>query len=66
MKEHGRTKEELLQFFVSYAICAVPKEETRRALSDWAAKRWTDTRNLQETEDNVDAEHYTMHVCLIS
>ena len=49
------TKEYLLQFLVSYAICSVPKEDTKSALSDLATKRWKETRNLQDLED--DAEH---------
>ena len=32
------TKEYLLQFLVSYAICSAPKEDTKSALSDLATK----------------------------
>jgi hypothetical protein len=48
----------MLQFFVKYAICDVPKEETRKALLAYAAKRWKDTRLMQDTEENRDAEHH--------
>lgn len=57
----GSAKEDLLHFLVSYAICAVPKEDTKNALSDLAAKRWKETRNLQDLEE--DAEHY--FACLL-
>ena len=55
------TKEYLLQFLVSYAICSVPKEDTKSALSDLATKRWKETRNLHDLEE--DAEHY--FACLL-
>ena len=63
MKELGSTKQEMLNFFVRYAICALPKEETRRILNAYAAKRWNETRNLQDTIENRDAEHY--YACIL-
>lgn len=62
MKELG-TKEDMLQFFARYAICAVPKEETRRSLNAVARRRWNETRNMQDTEENRDAEHY--YACIL-
>jgi hypothetical protein len=32
MKDDSHFKEQMLQFFVKYAICTVPKDETRKAL----------------------------------
>jgi hypothetical protein len=63
MKDLGHTKEEMLQFFVRYAICAVPKEETRRSLNAVARRRWKETRKMQDTEENRDAEHY--YACIL-
>ena len=57
------TKQEMMNFFARYAICALPKEETRRILNAYAAKRWNETRNLQDTIENWDAEHY--YACIL-
>jgi hypothetical protein len=39
----------MMNFFARYAICALPKEETRRILNAYAAKRWDETRSLPDT-----------------
>ena len=57
------TKQEMMNFFARYAICALPKEETRRILNAYAAKRWNETRNLQDTIENRDAEYY--YACIL-
>jgi hypothetical protein len=42
-------------------LCAVPKEETRRSLNAVARRRWKETRNMQDTEENRMLST-TMHV----
>lgn len=48
----------MLNFFARYAVCALPKEGTRKILNAYAAKRWEETRSLPDTIENRDAEHH--------
>ena len=63
MREMSSTREEMMQFLVRYAICALPKEETKKALNAYASKRWDATRKMQDTIENRDAEHN--HACIL-
>lgn len=53
----------MMYFFARYAFCAVPKEATKKVLNARAAKRWEETRGLQDTIENRDAEY--MYECIL-